>query len=230
MTDTTLTFINQSTVGTSTEPTTNQWDIWKQIMDFLAAHHDIFIKTGIGMGGFLFGIILMWIVFKCKERKKTEVSRTKNNGVPNNGRTSTEMDTLLRQYISDTKTMNQQWQEATSGTYNPEQQMSSTVDDAMPMSQIHGAQCNHDASCPTIDVPAFEYTNSALAQEYMATDTHGVEESTVKSENYFLLEKNFIETNEHPNGSAIGGSDNYFLLDKEYIGAESQDQVHISML
>lgn len=144
----------------------------------------------------------------------------------NNVLTNNSKSIICRQQ----KTMNQQWQEATSGTYNPEQQMSSTVDDAMPMSQIHGAQCNHDASCPTIDVPAFEYTNSALAQEYMATDTHGVEESTVKSENYFLLEKNFIETNEHPNGSAIGGSDNYFLLDKEYIGAESQDQVHISML
>ncbi|XP_062604458.1 uncharacterized protein LOC134266250 [Saccostrea cucullata] len=204
---------------------------------FFAENQELFIKTGIGTGGFLLGIILMLIVSKCKRKKDTEISSTSNNGVITNGRTQEEMDSLLQKYINDANTMKKRWQSTTSEVYTPQQNTHYAEND-IPMESMGFVQFSHQESTayyppPTEEVPPREYTNSGVVQSYRAEENFGVHESTARGENYFLLQKDFVEINGMPNESVPQGytADNYFLLERDFVeGDDFQNQGQITAI
>ncbi|XP_062617649.1 uncharacterized protein LOC134279302 [Saccostrea cucullata] len=210
---------------------------WSTIKILFTENQEIFIKTGIGTGGFLLGIFLMLIVSKCKKKKDTEISSTSNNGVITNGRTQEEMDSLLQKYISDANTMKKRWQSTTSEVYTPQKNTPYAEND-IPMESMGSVQISHQESTgyyppPTEEVPPREYTNSGVVQSYRAEENFGVHESTARGENYFLLQKDFVEINGMPNEGVPQGysADNYFLLERDFVeGADSQNQGQITAI
>ncbi|XP_061179215.1 uncharacterized protein LOC133187834 [Saccostrea echinata] len=216
--------------GTSSQATPETSDVFSEITEFFTENQEIFIKTGIGTGGFLLGIILMLIVSKCKRKKETEVSNTSNNGVITNGRTQEEMDSLLQKYINDANTMKKQWQNTSSQIYTS-QQHASYVEDDLPLQSMDIVHISHQESTvnyPSANeqVPQSEYTNSGVVQSYRDEDINGANEGTARGENYFLLQKDFVEINGMHNETVPHGysADNYFLLEKDFVeGTDLQD-------
>ncbi|XP_022296571.2 uncharacterized protein LOC111106259 isoform X2 [Crassostrea virginica] len=225
-------YTNSSESNVSTPPPLELWD---KILNFVKENLDIWIKVGIGLGGLLFGILLMTIIHTCKKKKEKKQDNSRSaNGTVTNGRSPEEMDNIIRQYISDSNTMKNQWknQEQVPDSahqplvYHPD-------DDVMVEQQTHDMRLYID---PVSNPPNTEYTNSGIIQDYRTDDGHAGNAVSGYGEDYFVES---TEHNSHYNsglhtdafgnqfdqyGAPVGANhtDNYFLLQKDFVpGMES---------
>lgn len=247
---------------TSSTPTSDPPSngVWEQILKILEANTEVWIKSGIGIGGFLLGIILTILIFRCKRKGDTkEVMNTTSNGKVTNGRTPEEMDDIIRHYISGANTIKKQWGDT------EDHHISQPVDDVIgvsrnPDAHVAGQNQYIDPVYPGPDVPNSEYTNSGLVQDYRGDEGEHLVGDPGLGENYFYLQKDFVEVNGHDVGVTYGAEngeqysglmhdqyqydpqdvgtqgvhpDNYFLLQKDFIPGldiDSQDQSQVTVL
>lgn len=143
--------------------------------------------------------------------------------------------------------------------------LSQPVDDVIEVSRIpdaHVAGQNQyiDPIYPGPDVPNSEYTNSGLIQDYRNDESEHLVGNASLGENYFYLQKDFVDINGHDVGMTYGAEngeqysglmhdqyqydqqdvetqgvqpDNYFLLQKDFIpglDVDSHDQSQVTVL
>lgn len=143
--------------------------------------------------------------------------------------------------------------------------ISQPVDDVIgvsrnPDAHVAGQNQYIDPVYPGPDVPNSEYTNSGLVQDYRGDESEHLVGDPSLGENYFYLQKDFVEVNGHDVGVTYGAEngeqysglmhdqyqydpqdvgtqgvhpDNYFLLQKDFIPGldiDSQDQSQVTVL
>lgn len=251
------TAITTVTASSSTKATDE--GIWHQILQILQEYDRVWINSGIGIGGFLFGIILTILIFRCKRKEDTkEVISTTSNGKVTNGRTPEEMDDIIRQYISGANTIKKQWGDT------EDHHVSQPVDDVIeeshiPDSHVAGQNQYIDPIYPGPDVPNSEYTNSGLIQDYRNNESEHLVGDDGHGQNYFYLQNDCVEVNGQGDGLAFGAEnvkqysglhdqyqydhqdeipqgvqpDNYFLLQKDFIpgvGIDLQGESQVTVL
>lgn len=143
--------------------------------------------------------------------------------------------------------------------------ISQPVDDVIgvsrnPDAHVAGQNQYIDPVYPGPDVPNSEYTNSGLVQDYRGDESEHLVGDPGLGENYFYLQKDFVEVNGHDVGVTYGAEngeqysglmhdqyqydpqdvgtqgvhpDNYFLLQKDFIPGldiDSQDQSQVTVL